>query len=235
MLASDMNNPEFVGAQNPDSALAVAFRWDKKLNEYRSKEEGRPIYDWMDWIRIEVPGNNLTNVDRPVYPADKLRFPIQWARYEQVKNGGPLMTAGTPLEQWPLVSREIAEALRYFKFYTVENIAEASDGALQGLGMAGGMAPLTLRDKAQAWLRAAKGSADATKAAEEIAEKDRQIEELRKGQEEMQAQMRTLLNAVRAQSASSSAKAKPGRRPREKSAKDVARIDIPAFQETEVT
>lgn len=210
MLASDVNNPEFVGASNPDSALIVTFRWDKKLNEFRSKEEGRPIYDWMDWIRIEIPGNNLCNVDRPVYAADKLRFPIQWARYEQVKSGGPTITAGTPLEQWPMVSREIAEALRYFKFYTVENIAEASDGALQGIGMAGGMAPLALRDRAQAWLRAAKGQADATKLAEENAEKDKQIEELRRGQEEMQEQMRALLAAV--QDRGTAPKARRGRR-----------------------
>ena len=100
MLASDLNNPEFVGATNPDSALAVTFRWDKRLNEFRSKEEGRPIYDWMDWIHIQVPGNQLTDINRPVESRDKLRFPIQWARYQAAKEGGTVVGVGTPLEQW---------------------------------------------------------------------------------------------------------------------------------------
>ena len=65
MLASDLNNPEFSGATNPDAALAVEFRLDKVLNEFRSNQEGRPMYDWVDFVRICVPGNNLSVIDRP--------------------------------------------------------------------------------------------------------------------------------------------------------------------------
>lgn len=201
MLASDLNNPEFVGAVNPDSALAVTFRWDKRLNEFRSKEEGRPIYDWMDWIHIQVPGNQLTDINRPAESRDKLRFPIQWARYQAAKEGGTVIGVGTPLEQWPLIGREVAESLRYFKFFTVENIAEAADGAIQGIGMAGGMDPLALKEKARAWLKAARTDADATKQAELLEQKEKEIAELRAKQEETNAKIDALMNMLQQQQA----------------------------------
>ena len=197
MLASDVNNPEFSGASNPDAALHKEFRLDKILNEFRSNQEGRPIYDWVDFVRICVPGNNLSVIDRPAHAGDKARFPLEWARYEQSKEGAAVDMVGTPIAQWPLIGRDQAESLRFHKFYTVESIANASDQMVQRLGMAAGMDPYTLRQKAQAYLRAAEQTADAVNREDEIRKKDEEIAALREQQEVMAAQLAELMNDKR--------------------------------------
>ena len=55
------------------------------------------------------------------------------------------------------------------KFYTVENIADASDAQLQRIGMLAGMSPHSFRDKARLFLTKAKGLADDSKREEELA------------------------------------------------------------------
>ena len=192
MLASDLNNPEFSGASNPDAALAVEFRLDKVLNEFRSNQEGRPMYDWVDFVRICVPGNNLLVIDRPAHAGDKQRFPIHWARYEQSKEGA-VEVVGTPIAQWALIGRDQAESLRFHKFYTVETIANSSDQMVQRLGMAAGMDPYTLRQKAQAYLRAASDTAEAVNREDELRKKDEEIAALREQQEAMAAQLAELM------------------------------------------
>lgn len=191
MLASDLNNPEFSGASNPDSALHVEFRYDKVLNEFRSQQEGRPIYDWTDWVRISVPGNNLSVIDRPAHNGDKMRFPMHWARYEQSRET-PGQVDGTPIDQWALIGRDQAETLRYFKFYTVESIASASDQMITRIGTAGGMDPYTLRTKAQAFLQAAKATAENVNREDELRKRDEQIAKQQEMLEAMQAQLAEL-------------------------------------------
>jgi hypothetical protein len=191
MLASDLQNPEFAGATNPDSALHVEFRYDKLLNEYRSQQEGRPVYDWMDCIRIQVPGNNLTVIDRPAHSGDKHRFPLHWARYEQSKET-PGQVEGTPIDQWALIGRDQAETLRYNKFFTVEAIANASDQMITRIGMGAGMDPYSLRKKAQAYLQAAKATAEGVNREDELRERDEKIAKQQEMLEAMQAQLAEL-------------------------------------------
>ena len=191
MLASDLQNPEFSGATNPDSALHVEFRHDKLLNEFRSQQEGRPIYDWMDFVRISVPGNNLSVIDRPAHNGDKMRFPLHWARYEQSKET-PGQVEGTPIDQWALIGRDQAETLRYFKFFTVESIAGASDQMITRLGSGAGMDPFTLRTKAQAYLQAAKVAAEGVNREDELRKRDEQIAKQQEMLEAMQAQLAEL-------------------------------------------
>lgn len=192
MLASDINNPEFAGAANPDSALWVEFRHDKIMDEFRSQQEGKPVYRWCDFVKIMVPGNNLSIIDRVATDADKARFPLHWARYQQSKET-PVDVIGTPIDQWTLIGRDQAESLRYNKFFTVESIANASDGALSRLGMAAGLDPFTLRTRAQAYLQAAKTGADAASREDELRKRDEQIAKQQAQIEAMQAQMQALL------------------------------------------
>ena len=206
MLASDLQNTEFTGATNPDSALHVEFRHDKLLNEFRSQQEGRPIYDWLDFVRISVPGNNLSVIDRPAHNGDKMRFPLHWARYEQSKET-PGQVDGTPIDLWPLIGRDQAETLRYYKFFTVEAIANASDQMITRLGMGGGIDPFALRQKAQAYLQAAKATADSVNREDELRERDEKI-----------AKQQEMLEAMQAQLAELTQKRGPGRPSKEKEA-----------------
>ena len=158
---------------NPDSQLNVKFYQRAINNEFKSALEGRPIMEMRDFILIEVPGDNLTVIDTFAVDEHKERFPVQWARYQNEKTDGDI--EGTLLHDWPVLNAASAAELKHFKFYTVEQIAQASDAQLNTLGMAAGMSPLALRDKAKAFLSSAKGSALVQQQADELRKRDEEL------------------------------------------------------------
>jgi hypothetical protein len=158
---------------NPDSRLNVKFYQRAINNEFKSNLEGRPIMEMADFIIIEVPGDNLTVIDTFAVDEHKKRFPVQWARYQNEKTDGDI--EGTLLHDWPILNAAVAAELKHFRFYTVEQIAAASDAQLNTLGMAAGMSPLGLRDKAKAFLSSAKGSALVQQQADELRKRDEEL------------------------------------------------------------
>ena len=155
---------------NPDSQLNVKFYQRAINNEFKSALEGRPIMEMRDFILIEVPGDNLTVIDTFAVDEHKERFTVQWARYQNEKTDGDI--EGTLLNDWPVLNAAIAAELKHFKFYTVEQVAAASDAQLNTLGMAAGMSPLALRDKAKAYLGSAKDTALVQQQADELSKRD---------------------------------------------------------------
>ena len=172
---------------NPDSRLNVKFYQRAINNEFKSALEGRPIMEMRDFIVIEVPGDNLTVIDTFAVDEHKKRFPVQWARYQNEKTDGDV--EGTLLHDWPILNAAVAAELKHFRFYTVEQIAEASDAQLNTLGMAAGMSPLALRDKAKAFLSSAKGSALVQQQADELRKRDDELSA-------MKAQLAELTNKM---------------------------------------
>lgn len=160
-IESDINNA--------DSRLLVQFYRGTFEDPVATALEGRAIYKETDCIKISIPGDSLNERDRPIYESDKVRFPLQWAHYMN-KQGSEEKYEGTPLKEWPLITRSQAEELRARRFYTVESIATASDLQLQSMGMSAGMSPHTLRDKAKFFLESAKTAADYTNREQEIAQ-----------------------------------------------------------------
>lgn len=160
-------------SNNPDSRLNVKFYQRAISNEFKSILEGRPIMEMADFIIIEVPGDNLTVIDTFAVDEHKKRFPVQWARYQNEKTDGDI--EGTLLHDWPILNSAVAAELKHFRFYTVEQIAAASDAQLNTLGMAAGMSPLSLRDKAKAFLSSAKGSALVQQQADELRKRDEEL------------------------------------------------------------
>ena len=67
--------------QGADGRLAVKFYRGLEEDKVATAIEGRPIFREVDCIKIQVPGDALTEIDRNVYESDKTRFPIQWANY----------------------------------------------------------------------------------------------------------------------------------------------------------
>lgn len=151
-----------------DNRLAVKFYRDTFEDIVATQLQGRAIYKEVDCIKIIVPGDSLSEIDRPVLESDKIRFPIQWANFMN-RQGAEGKYEGTPLSEWPLITRSQAEGLRSQKFYTVESIATGSDQQLQSIGMLAGMSPYTLRDKAKLFLESAKTAADFSNREQEIA------------------------------------------------------------------
>ena len=167
MLASDDNNPAFAGARDPDARLHVEFFKKPVQNNFKTDKEGRPIFEDMVMVKIMVPGDTLSIIETPVREEHKMRFPKHWA-YFQSSQGTDNLQVGTPLSQWPILGPSQVEELKAMKFFTVENIANAGDGHLTRIGMAGGMAPFALRDKAIRFLTVAHDSSAFDHAKQEL-------------------------------------------------------------------
>jgi hypothetical protein len=155
---------------NADSRLQVRFYKRPVQQEAETLAEGRPIYKEFDFVHICVAGDTLTEIDTYALASHKTRFPIQWANYQNRLGSDDQEVVGTPVGEWPLVSKSQAEELRAMKFHTVESIANASDQQLQRMGMAAGMSPYAFRDKAKSFLNLASSSAETDKRQQEINE-----------------------------------------------------------------
>lgn len=158
LLASDLNNTDFVGATNPDSRLAVMFYVMPVKNEFESEKQGRPIYQDVDMVKIMVPGDSTSIVTQAVREDHKSRFPLQWAHFQN-KHASDAREIGTPLSTWTRLTVSQVEELKALKIYTVENVAGMSDANLQRIGMIAGMAPHAFRDHAIRFLAVSRGDA----------------------------------------------------------------------------
>lgn len=158
-----------------DKKLHVQFYMHFVENPKRTLEEGHPVFDDVPFTRILVPGDRLNIVDRPTRDSDQLRFPMQWMRFQR---GQEQRASGTPIAEWPIVTRGQAEELKFLGFTTVEQVADASDNTAY-------MGIQTLKAKARAYLETAKGNTAP-------------IEKLTKQVEELLAQNKVLMETVEA-------------------------------------
>ena len=138
------------GVQNAgDELLLVKFFMDPLQNSKKSLEEGRPIFDDVEWISIKSPGSRDERV-RPVRPGDKERFPKHYAAFKNRTDQEAV--SGTPLTEWTGISRSQAEELKFLNIVTVEQLAGCSDQNTQNFkGLQ------TLKQNAKAFLDAASG------------------------------------------------------------------------------
>ena len=197
LLASDLNNPEFAGPVDPDSLLHCEFYMHNPVDKWNSEQEsiktGRKVvlnkYEKpVPFVRIMKPGDNTTTIETEVRESHKRRFPKQWLYFQMneglIDDGQNIM--GWKLDEWEELKNqpETLRDLKYRRFYTVEQVAGASDGQIQGMGIGG----MGLRERARAALRA-KISADVN---EKIDEKDKVIAEMQAQMKLMQEQMAAL-------------------------------------------
>jgi hypothetical protein len=198
-LPSDQNNA--------DNRLQVRFYKRSVHQEQESMDAGRPIFKDFDFVQICVAGDSLTEIDTYALASHRTRFPIQWANYMNRQGANDEEVIGTPVSEWPLVSKSQAEELRAMKFHTIESIANASDQQLQRMGMAAGMSPYAFRDKAKAFLNLATNAAETDKREqeinslkEELAKKDLETVKMKAETDaklaQMQDQMAAILAAV---------------------------------------
>ena len=193
--------------QGADARLQVRFYKRAVKQDQESLDAGRDIYKEFDFVHICVAGDTLTEIDTYALNNHKVRFPIQWAQYQNRVGADDQEVVGTPVSEWPLVSKSQAEELRALKFKTVESVAGASDAQLQRMGMAAGMSPYAFRDKAKAFLNLATNAAETDKREaeinalkEELAKKDLENARIKAETDAkmalMQEQMASILAAV---------------------------------------
>ena len=161
------------GMQDPgQERLFIKFGMHAVKNEEKSLEAGRPIFEDREFVNIMVPGDKQNVIHREVRPDDKERFSRQYAAW---KGGNGDQLVGTPLAEWPAVTRSQVEELAYHGVRTVEQLAAVSDGNASKMG------PIqALRQKARDFVEQAKGNVPLEKMRAELVERDNLIATMRK-------------------------------------------------------
>jgi hypothetical protein len=189
MLATDLNNTEFAGAQNPDSQLYVEFYWHEPIDKWQSEVEtarlGKRIIvkgPKQAYVRIMRPGDQTSIVETAVREDHKQRWPDKWM-YWQMAEGLVEEGEGIPgwqIAEWPYLQDkpELMRELKFLRFHTVDQMAGASDAQVQKLGIGGP----GLREQARVDLRERIGK----QVNAQMVEKDRQIAEMQARMEKLE-------------------------------------------------
>ena len=176
MLASDLANPAFVGATNPDRMLHVEFYWHEPIDKWESDTQGKPVkmkavtLDQktgkttptgenvrIPYIRIMRPGDNTSIIETGVRDDHKKRWPTEWLQWqikEGMIDGATAEIPGWKIEDWEELGDDQKRELKFLRFHTVELIAGASDAQVQRMGIGG----MGLREKAIAALKIKMGA-----------------------------------------------------------------------------
>lgn len=149
----------YIVQHGTDAGLYVEFYMEALEDEEQSKVHGRPIYRDVEFIKIVPVGDKNTIVCRPVrfkpegnIPADSDRWP---KKYQDFKNQQVQVEEGTPVTEWPPLSKSQALMLKGMNIHTVEALASVGDNNLHNIGMGA----RDLRDKAKAFIeQSEKGS-----------------------------------------------------------------------------
>jgi len=169
-----------------DRRFQVEFYTREVEDERQSKIYGRRILKAVPFCRKRAMGDSRTVWDAPVSMADKQRWPAQWAAYEK---GEEEMVIGTPLDAWPLISREARITLKNWGFKTVEQIAEVTDGSLGD--MAGDVSRIVnhVRGNAQKFIADQESGANERRLMEELDQRDNKIGALEEQMRQMSQTM----------------------------------------------
>lgn len=154
------NGNSYHAVHGDDKGLYVVFTDEAIEDTEASAKEGRPIYKIIPHVNIHIVGDKTRNIVRPVKmvsdgssPADPERFPSQWTIY---KNKSTVPHDGTPITEWPPISKSVALELKGLNIHTVEALANVSDVNLTWMGAR------TLQAQAKAYLEKAKDNSDIT-------------------------------------------------------------------------
>ena len=161
-----MSNPHF------ESSVFVTIYSEAVELKAESEKEGRPIFKDLPHIRITIPGDTNNIIERKLTKEDKQKYPKAWEEYQRGESSG---FTGTPLEQWPQITRAQVKESKYFECHTVEQLAGLSDSHCQKMGMGF----QELRQKAKAYLNIANDTAAATAQAAENERLRNEMAELR--------------------------------------------------------
>lgn len=148
-------------SRNKDAGVFPRFHKVLQQNMLKTNNEGRPMFDEVDYVEIRIAGDKNNVVNRKVTADDKDRWPVQYAAFAA---GEAETVTGTPIEEWPQISRTMAATCKAMNIMNVEALAGLSDDGIQRLGMGA----RDLVEKAKAYLLFAKDQALPQRQAAEI-------------------------------------------------------------------
>ena len=155
------NGNNYAVSYGNDNNIFVEFVEEALLNKFASDESGKSVFDDVILVRATTPGNKNTFVDKVAIrdpetgdweyvqsnsgPSWMERFPQQWNQFKAKIEQTP---AGYPVTECPFFTKAYALNLKSAKIYTLEQIADMPDTALEALGLDG----RTVREKVKAFL-----------------------------------------------------------------------------------
>lgn len=157
---------------NPQNGTFAEFYMEAVEFKAESEREGRPVFREIPFIRLISVGDRNNILEVKATDHYKQRFPREWKAFESRQHGEMV---GTPLAQWPQITKAQVKEAEFFNIKTVEQLAEVNDTALQKIGMGW----MELRMKARNYLDAAKGAANQSAQAAENERLRQEIEALK--------------------------------------------------------
>lgn len=177
------NNQDVTAMVLTDDKVLLRFWYDSAENAVVSAQNGRPIFDTVLMVDLVAPAQNASTprieLER-VWSPESLAFygweegtTKQYPEYQRYakyiedfkRNHTQMELGGTPLKEWPRITKGLVATLAAINVHTVEQVAAIPDANLEVLGMGG----RELRDQAVAFLQQAAGSADTSKLVAEVA------------------------------------------------------------------
>lgn len=124
-----------------------------------------------NFVKINVPGDNKTEWDRPVTELDKRRFAEKWRLFESEQSQ---FTGEVLIEGCELFDENKVELYRSFNIRTLDQLSKLNDSFISKIGMG------TREDvrKAQAYLANATEQAKHESLMKELQERDTKIQQL---------------------------------------------------------
>ena len=179
--------------QAPSHGLYVQFYVHPLQNAEKTLEEGRPIFDETDYVRIMVPGDKTSIVERPARIGQGPNFDnFKYGQeYQMFKQGTQDALVGTPLSEWPSISRSQVRELEHFNVRTVEQLAGMPDTAVQNFSGVSG-----LRTRALRYMDEAKNGAALNQMQTELETRDNTIQTMANQIKDMQKALSELQNTT---------------------------------------
>lgn len=125
-----MNGDVGIVSFGGDERLWVRFHKMSVPTGAAAVARGEPAFRSIDMVDIQQPGER-DRLSYEVTEVHKARFPRQWQQYVE---GQEQMPDGTPLTVLFPANPEIADIMRPFKIYTVEQLAGLTDEGIQRVG-----------------------------------------------------------------------------------------------------
>lgn len=135
-------------ALKPKGRAIPDFHIESVKNEHRSSQEGRPCYDDREQVRILIPGDRNSSPVEIVNDEHRARWPVEYAAF---KAGMDAPIDGTPLNEWPPITRSQVKEFAHFNVFSVQDMAALNDSHIMKMPMG----TRALRDQAKTFVEVA--------------------------------------------------------------------------------
>lgn len=179
-------DPTMIDPTSPPIGGAVLVRFERRArkHEFKSREEGREIFEDCDFIIKVICGTNDI-IERPAEKKDIEQYPQQYANFLRLIGDGVAVQEGFPLAEVSWMTESRKQELRAMNVFTLEQLSALPDSVISRCG-------LGTRDevgRASAQLKQIQDASHVNKVASESSELRRLIEEIREENKELRAEL----------------------------------------------